>query len=151
MTRRKPAERKVLFVSREGVQSTAAIDDMVLAVIARVADKWTMCVLEVLEQNGKLRFGRVAQLVGGISQRMLTKTLRQMEQDGLVVRTVYPEVPPRVEYELTTRGVSLCEAFCGVWRWAEEQRAERDAPEAVENARAKRPIKPARDRPAERP
>ncbi len=123
MTSRKSAAQKVLFVSPEGVKSTTAIDDMVLAVIARIADKWTMCVLEVLEQNGVLRFGRIAQLVGGISQRMLTKTLRQMEQDGLVTRTIYPEVPPKVEYQLTPRGLSLCEAFCSVWRWAEQQQA----------------------------
>lgn len=95
-----------------------------LSVIARVADKWTMCVLEVLNQNGTLRFTRIAALVGGISQRMLTKTLRQMEQDGFVIRTVHPEVPPKVEYELTELGSSLCAAFCGVWTWAEKHYAE---------------------------
>jgi len=83
-----------------------------------------MCVLEVLNQNGTLRFTRIAQLVGSISQRMLTKTLRQMEQDGFVVRKVYPEVPPKVEYHLTELGSSLCGAFCGVWTWAEQHQAE---------------------------
>ncbi|HEY0342334.1 MAG TPA: helix-turn-helix domain-containing protein, partial [Steroidobacteraceae bacterium] len=120
MKRKKQAGRKVVFINPEGSRSTAEIDDIVLGVIARVTDKWTMCVLEVLEQNGISRFMRIAQLVGGVSQRMLTKTLRQMEHDGLVIRTVHAEVPPRVEYELTELGTSLCGAFCGVWTWAEQ-------------------------------
>ena len=78
--------------------------------------------LEVLEEHGRLRFTRLGDLIGGVSQKMLTKALRQMEADGLVVRTVYPVVPPRVEYELTDRGRSLGAAFCGVWRWAEQHR-----------------------------
>ncbi|SEG04685.1 transcriptional regulator, HxlR family [Bryocella elongata] len=89
-------------------------------VIGRVADKWTMLILEVLETQGKLRFTRIAEAVPGISQKMLTQTLRQMERDGLVTRTVFPVIPPRVEYELTTIGASLGEAFCGVWQWAEK-------------------------------
>src|ERR1700744_2537498 len=93
---KKPAKRKVTFVTPEGVPWTPEIDDIVLGVIGRIADKWTMCVLEVLNQHGTLRFTRVAQLVGGISQRMLTKTLRQMELDGFVIRTVHAEVPPKV-------------------------------------------------------
>ncbi|MEW7849025.1 helix-turn-helix domain-containing protein [Massilia aurea] len=79
-----------------------------------------MCVLEVLHQKGRQRFTRVGELVGSISQRMLTKTLRQLESDGLVLRTVYAEVPPRVEYELTDMGTSLCAAFCSLWVWAEQ-------------------------------
>ena len=66
-----------------------------------------------------LRFSRIAKVVGGISQKMLTKTLRQMERDGLVVRTVHPVIPPQVEYQLTGLGRSLGEAFCGVWIWVE--------------------------------
>lgn len=129
MTLPKPS-RKVLFVSPTGAPSTAALDDAVLRVIGRIADKWTMCVLEVLEQNGVMRFGRIATLVGGISQRMLTKTLRQLEDDGFVTRTVYPEVPPKVEYELTARGRGLCGAFCSVWRWVEEDRRTAGEPPA---------------------
>jgi DNA-binding HxlR family transcriptional regulator len=124
----KEVDRKVRFVSPDGVQSTAALDEAVLRVIGRIADKWTMCVLEVLEQNGVVRFGRIATLVGGISQRMLTKTLRQLEEDGFVTRTVYPEVPPRVEYQLTPRGRGLCAAFCSVWRWVEDDRRTAAAP-----------------------
>jgi DNA-binding HxlR family transcriptional regulator len=68
--------------------------------------------------------------VGGVSQKMLTKTVRQMERDGLVTRTVHPVIPPRVEYELTELGHSLGEAFCGVWIWAERHGEE------IERARA---------------
>ena len=95
------------------------VEALVNEVIGRVADKWTMIVLEVLEEHGELRFTRIGQLADGISQKMLTQTLRAMERDGLVVRTVHPVIPPRVEYRLTDLGHSLSEAFCGVWTWAE--------------------------------
>ena len=96
------------------------VEALVREIIERVADKWTMLVLEVLEEHGVVRFTRLGELVGGISQKMLTKTVRQMERDGLVKRTVHPVIPPRVEYELTELGHSLGEAFCGVWIWAEK-------------------------------
>jgi len=98
------------------------LEALVRDIIGRVADKWTMLILETLEEHGRLRFNRLADLIGGVSQKMLTKTLRQMEGDGVVTRTVYAEVPPRVEYELTALGESLGEAFCGVWIWAERNR-----------------------------
>ena len=63
-------------------------------------------------------------VVGNVSQKMLTKTLRQMEEGGFVTRTVHAEVPPRVEYRLTELGFSLGEAFCAVWIWAEKHHAE---------------------------
>jgi len=96
------------------------LDALVREIIERVADKWTMLVLEVLEEHGVVRFTRLGELVGDISQKMLTKTVRQMERDGLVTRTVHPVIPPRVEYQLTELGHSLGAAFCGVWIWAEE-------------------------------
>ena len=96
------------------------IEALVNELIGRVADKWTMLVLEVLAEKGELRFTRLAELVEGISQKMLTQTLRQMERDGLITRTVHPVVPPKVEYKLTHLGLSLGAAFCGVWVWAEE-------------------------------
>jgi len=96
------------------------VEALVNEVIGRVADKWTMIVLDVLAENGELRFTRLGELSGGVSQKMLTQTLRQMERDGLVVRTVHPVVPPKVEYRLTDLGFSLAEAFCGVWMWAEK-------------------------------
>ena len=94
------------------------VEALVTEVIGRVADKWTMIVLEVLTEHGELRFTRIAALADGISQKMLTQTLRAMERDGLVIRTVHPVVPPKVEYRLTTLGFTLAEAFCGVWGWA---------------------------------
>ncbi|MDR3462963.1 MAG: helix-turn-helix domain-containing protein [Beijerinckiaceae bacterium] len=96
------------------------IEALVNDLIGRVADKWTMLILEVLGEKGTLRFTRLGELVEGISQKMLTQTLRQMERDGLVARTVYPVVPPKVEYQLTPLGASLGAAFCGVWIWAAE-------------------------------
>jgi DNA-binding HxlR family transcriptional regulator len=97
----------------------ARVEALVNELIGRVADKWTLLVLEELEEHGTCRFTRLARLVPGISQKMLTQTLRAMERDGLVVRTVHPVVPPKVEYCLTDLGHSLGEAFCGVWVWAE--------------------------------
>jgi DNA-binding HxlR family transcriptional regulator len=96
------------------------IDALMREIIGRVADKWTMLVLEILEEHGTVRFTRLGELVGDISQKMLTKTVRQMESDGLVVRTIHPVIPPRVEYSLTHLGHSLGAAFCGVWIWAEK-------------------------------
>lgn len=102
-----------------GETADPRVEALVNDVIGRVADKWTMLVLEVLAEHGEQRFTQVGALVGGISQKMLTQTLRAMERDGLVVRTVHPVVPPKVEYRLTDLGGSLAEAFCGVWTWAE--------------------------------
>jgi DNA-binding HxlR family transcriptional regulator len=115
------------------------LDALVREIIERVADKWTMLVLEVLEEHGVVRFTRLGELVGGISQKMLTKTVRQMERDGLVTRTVHPVIPPRVEYQLTPLGRSLGEAFCGVWIWAQKHGEEieraREAWEALRDGR----------------
>ena len=96
------------------------IEALVHELIGRVADKWTMLVLEVLGEHGELRFTRLSELVPGISQKMLTQTVRRMERDGLLVRTVHAVVPPKVEYRLTTLGLTLGAAFCGVWVWAVE-------------------------------
>ena len=98
------------------------LEVLVQEIIGRVADKWTMLALDMLAEHGRLRFTRLGELIGGVSQKMLTKTLRQMEADGLVSRTVFPVVPPRVEYELTDLGQSLGAAFCGVWMWDEQHR-----------------------------
>jgi DNA-binding HxlR family transcriptional regulator len=94
------------------------IEALVNDLIGRVADKWTMVILEVLAEQGELRFTRLAEAVTGISQKMLTQTLRQMQRDGLLTRTVHAVVPPRVDYALTPLGMSLGAAFCGVWVWA---------------------------------
>ena len=100
-----------------------AVEALVTELIGRVADKWTMLVLEALHAGGELRFTQLARAIGGISQKMLTQTLRQMERDGMVVRTVHPVIPPHVDYRLTELGASLGAAFCGVWIWAADNLA----------------------------
>ncbi|MET0241406.1 MAG: helix-turn-helix domain-containing protein [Sphingobium sp.] len=113
------------------------VERLVNEVIGRVADKWTMLILEVLEEHGELRFTRIGRLVDGISQKMLTQTLRQMERDGLLIRTIHPVIPPRVEYRLTDLGHSLGAAFCGVWIWAETNLTRIEAArEAFDSAKA---------------
>ncbi len=96
------------------------VEALVHELIGRVADKWTLLVIDTLAEKGELRFTRISEHVKGISLKMLTQTLRQMERDGLVVRTVFPVVPPKVEYKLTDLGLTLSAAFCGVWVWASE-------------------------------
>ena len=88
--------------------------------IGRVAAKWTILVLETLDHRGRLRFHELQRALHGVSQKVLTSVLRQMERDGLVVRTVHPEIPPRVDYALTPMGATLGQAFCGVWLWAKQ-------------------------------
>ena len=104
-------------------EKTALVREM----LGRVADKWTLLVIDALDGEEALRFSRLQERVGGISQRMLTKTLRQLERDGLVTRRVHPVVPPRVEYALTPLGSSLGESLCGLWLWVDSHLAEIDA------------------------
>jgi DNA-binding HxlR family transcriptional regulator len=111
------------------------LNALVMDLIGRVADKWTMAVLDALAEAGTLRFTRLAEAVPGVSQKMLTQTLRQMERDGLLVRTVHPVVPPHVDYRLTDLGLSLGEAFCGVWIWADEHIDRIEAARAAFDAR----------------
>ena len=107
------------------------VEAMVHELIGRVADKWTLLIVEELEENGQLRFTQLSRKIPGISQKMLTQTLRQMERVGLVHRTVHAVVPPKVEYRLTELGHGLSESFCGVWRWVESNL---DAVEAARQA-----------------
>jgi DNA-binding HxlR family transcriptional regulator len=111
------------------------VEALVNDLIGRVADKWTMIILEVLTEHGELRFTQLGRKVEGISQKMLTQTLRQMERDGMVTRTIHPVIPPRVEYRLTDLGASLSAAFCGVWLWAEDNLAKVEAARAGFDAR----------------
>lgn len=87
-------------------------------VIARLGDKWSILVLTTLAVNQKLRFNEIRHTIGDISQRMLTVTLRSLEADGLVGREIYPEVPPRVEYELTDLGNQLFQQLSPLINWA---------------------------------
>ncbi|MFE7385813.1 winged helix-turn-helix transcriptional regulator [Streptomyces zhihengii] len=93
----------------------------------RVGDKWSVLVIGVLAAAGTLRFGTLHQRVPGISQRMLTLTLRHLERDGLVTRTAYAEVPPRVEYALTPLGESLRAIVTALAQWAGDHNAEIEA------------------------
>ncbi len=106
------------------------IERLVREMISGFADKWTVVILDTLWDKGTLRFSEIARHVSGISQKMLTQTLRRMERDGLVVRKLYACVPPKVEYSLSPLGLTLSAAFCNVWIWAIENH------EAVDAARA---------------
>ena len=92
-------------------------------VLARVGDKWTVLVVTELGP-GPRRFNELRRALGSISQRMLTLTLRGLERDGFVTRTVFPTVPPRVDYELTELGRSLLVPVSSLGEWAREHRAE---------------------------
>jgi DNA-binding HxlR family transcriptional regulator len=96
------------------------VDALVRQLVGRLADKWTLIVLQLLTEHGELRFTRIARLAAGVSQKMLTQTLRQMERDGFVLRTVHAVVPPRVEYRLTDLGDGLATALCTLWLWSAE-------------------------------
>jgi DNA-binding HxlR family transcriptional regulator len=127
LTKAQLAQAKAYAGPLPPVEIDPRVEALVHDLIGRVADKWTMLILEVLAEKGVLRFTRIGELVGGISQKMLTQTLRAMERDGLVTRTIHPVVPPKVEYELTPLGLTLGAAFCGVWHWAADnlQKVER--------------------------
>ena len=97
-------------------------------VLSRVGDKWTVLVVWTLGDGSK-RFNELRKALGSISQRMLTLTLRALERDGLVTRTVFPTIPPRVDYELTELGRSLLDPVSELGSWARKNRP------AIENAR----------------
>jgi DNA-binding HxlR family transcriptional regulator len=101
----------------------------VASILARVGDKWSVFVIMLLG-NGPRRFNEIKRMVGGISQRMLTLTLRGLERDGLVTRTVFPTIPPRVDYELTDLGRGLWEPVGALGKWASDHQVE------IETARA---------------
>jgi DNA-binding HxlR family transcriptional regulator len=89
------------------------------AALALIAAKWTALIIGLLE-DGPCRFSALRRGIGGISQKMLTQTLRELERNGIVSRTIFPEVPPHVEYELTALGHSLSKPIAAVRNWAEE-------------------------------
>jgi DNA-binding HxlR family transcriptional regulator len=87
-------------------------------VLNRIGDKWSVMVVGILGNQGTLRFNELKRMINGVSQRMLTLTLRNLERDGLVTRTIYPEVPPRVEYKLTELGKTLEQPISALWDWS---------------------------------
>lgn len=88
-------------------------------ILNRIGDKWSVMVVGRLK-GGTMRFSELRRAIDGVSQRMLTLTLRNLERDGLVTRTVYPEIPPRVEYALTDLGQTLTGPIGALWDWAAE-------------------------------
>jgi DNA-binding HxlR family transcriptional regulator len=100
------------------------------SILARVGDKWSVFVIMLLG-DGPRRFNEIKRMVGGISQRMLTLTLRGLERDGLVTRTVFPTIPPRVDYELTDLGRGLWKPVEALGAWAMDHQTE------IEDARAR--------------
>ncbi len=93
-------------------------------VMDRIGDKWSMLVLFVLADAGVLRFNEMHRVIGNISQKMLTVTLKSLEADDLVSRKVYPQIPPKVEYALTERGKSLMPHLNGLLQWSQKNMEE---------------------------
>ncbi|HEY0876237.1 MAG TPA: helix-turn-helix domain-containing protein [Vicinamibacterales bacterium] len=113
-------------------------------VLNRIGDKWSLLVIMMLERmpDRRARFSDLRRTIPGISQRMLTATLRNLERDGMLTRHVFPEVPPRVEYQLTPLGLELMKPVCGLVHWLEtkwpEIRGAREKFDARQRTRARR-------------
>lgn len=131
-------------ITAETTRSVGAHDSQncraVADVLSRIGDKWTVYVVRLLD-SGPMRFNEIRRAVPAISQRMLSLTLRGLERDGLVTRTVTPSIPPRVDYELTPMGLTLIEPLKAVGAWAlanrdyvEQSRAKFDAVQGNEKA-----------------
>ncbi|GAB3210011.1 winged helix-turn-helix transcriptional regulator [Nocardia tengchongensis] len=88
-------------------------------VLDHIAGKWTVLVIDSLLDEGTMRYTELSRRIGGVSQKMLTQTLRSLETDGFLTRTVHPTIPPRVEYELTDLGRSLAEPIAALRHWTE--------------------------------
>jgi DNA-binding HxlR family transcriptional regulator len=114
---------------REAAVCTAMGD-----ILNRIGDKWSVMVVGYLMRK-TMRFNELRHAIGSISQRMLTLTLRNLERDGLVTRTVYPEIPPRVEYQLTELGRTLTEPIAALWQWAEAHQDDVKVARAAYDAR----------------
>lgn len=101
------------------IDADTALNGRALAreMIDRIGGKWTLLIIATLGEGETLRFSQLLERIEGISQKMLTKTLRQLERDGLLSRTVYPVVPPKVEYQLTALGHSLLLLVTGICGW----------------------------------
>jgi DNA-binding HxlR family transcriptional regulator len=95
-------------------------------ILARVGDKWTILLLMAIGDR-RMRFGELHRAINGISQRMLTVTLRNLEHDGILIRTVYPTIPLRVEYELSDRGRSLKLALAPIGKWVMDNQTDIEA------------------------
>lgn len=107
-------------MQRTEIQSAVYPDCPIRNILARISDKWSLLVLYTLAQSPLMRFSTLRRAIPDISQKMLTATLRTLEEDGLINRRVYAEVPPRVEYSLTDRGHSVLPCLDGLILWAKE-------------------------------
>ncbi|WP_333624167.1 helix-turn-helix domain-containing protein [Sphingobacterium siyangense] len=94
-----------------------AQEDLKRDILSHIGNKWSLFVIHALGIDGRMRFSNLESHIKGISQRMLTKCLRELERDGLISRSVFPEVPPRVEYELTELGKGLLVQVTPLWLW----------------------------------
>ncbi|WP_426327971.1 winged helix-turn-helix transcriptional regulator [Pedobacter sp. R-06] len=92
-------------------------DELKRDILNHIGNKWSLFVVHALGIDGRMRFSNLENHINGISQRMLTKCLRELERDGLVARSIFPEVPPRVEYELTPLGRGLLVQVTPLWLW----------------------------------
>ncbi|WP_405084011.1 winged helix-turn-helix transcriptional regulator [Microbispora sp. NBC_01389] len=112
-------------------------------VLDSIANKWTCLLVDAL-RDGPVRFGALRRRLDGITQKSLTQTLRAMERDGMVIRTVYPTIPPRVEYELSDLGHSLVVLMEGIRMWSETHVGEIEAARAAFDSRATKEPQPVR-------
>ena len=103
------------------------VEALTLELLGHIADKWTMMVLEELVDGKPQRFTQLRKAIPGVSQKMLTQTLRQMERLGLVTRQVYPVIPPRVEYQRTELGHKLGPVVCHLWDWVADHATQMQA------------------------
>lgn len=112
------------MMNRTTTESRLFPDCPIRNILARISDKWSLLVIFTLQHHGKeaVRFKELQRAVPDISQKMLTMTLRTLEEDGYVTRTVYPEVPPRVEYALTERAYSLLPHINALINWAQKNK-----------------------------
>jgi DNA-binding HxlR family transcriptional regulator len=98
---------------------TEVEDSLTRDIVMRLAEKWTLWTLaELAEEQGPLRFSRLRERIAGVSQKSLTKVLRQLERDGLVTRAIFAQVPPRVEYAITKPALEMLGLVHPLWRWA---------------------------------
>jgi DNA-binding HxlR family transcriptional regulator len=108
------------LMNAEEVKNLSKKTILVHQVLEQVANKWTLLVLDALEWEDETRYTQLRRKIEGVSQKMLTQTLRQLERDGLITRRVKATVPPQVSYRLTPQGEALSEATCGIWHWVEK-------------------------------
>ncbi len=130
------ATNKIVRTEEQVEKGCAAVEQAV----ALMGNKWTLLVLGVLGKKSRLRYNELQRAVLGISQRMLTLTLKKLEENGLVKRTIFPTVPPRVDYELTALGRTLIAPLKALVDWTRENRAAMAESRRAYSKLAKKPV-----------